>query len=483
MNLLDWECDFLPEHFWIELLANEYKNLPWHDMYNDFLDKLEKTIDDKSIILYGYMTDFGEVPHISRERFVKEHNNLIYNVFFKPIGKILTFYPECPANWLILEEWKNLDKIDFEAELNKLSACINRLMSAKDLHTGHIRAIPLNRQFQHQKLFLNKGMEVTELIPKYPINCTDDEKYHVQSFARNNLNMIYMTEERYKEKKWPKYFWRHNIDLIPCVPTILEFNEKERVLEENYTIISKNIEQNCNNVSKYLDKLGMQYKYDLYDPIKDEILLGLFSRMTRLYVLYLTGPNLWARDISGIFLRCFVDTAITFAYLTKKGKEDDFLNFKKFSEGKEKLLLLHLQDSFKKEDTVEGKEAEEIAEELGGSFSPEFIDIELSDWTRKSTYKLSKECDFEKYYKLIYDPASSDLHGTWTSIKKSNLVYCRMSLHRFHRMPSVFEPPLYLNPIRIISEIYLKCHEVGAKILGFPKIDEELREILNDQSS
>jgi hypothetical protein len=50
-------------------------------------------------------------------------------------------------------------------------------------------------------------------------------------------------------------------------------------------------------------------------------------------------------------------------------------------------------------------------------------------------------------------------------------------------MPSVFEPPLYLNPIRIISEIYLKCHEVGAKILGFPKIDEELREILNDQSS
>jgi hypothetical protein len=483
MNLFEWERDFLPEHLWIELLAHEYEKLAWYKIYNDFLDRLEDTIEDKNITIYGYLSDFGIVPEKSRKEFLEKHKKFIYNSFFLPIGKILTLYPENPANWLILDEWKDKEKIEFEIELDKLGESIKRLMNAKDLYAGNIRAIPLNRMFQHQKLFLNKGMEIIDLLPKYPSKCTDDEKYRVQSFARIQMNLEYTTNERYKDKLWPKYFWRHNYDLIPCVPTEINISEENRISKEDSTILSENIENNSHTAANYLSKLGMQYKYDLYDPTKDEILLGLFSRLTRLYIVFITGMNLWSRDISGIFLRCYTDTAITFSYLSVNGSEKDFDNFKKYSEGKEKLLMLHLQDTYKGEKTIEDKESDEIADELGGGFNPEFIDIELAGWTKKSAYQLAKESDFEKYYKLVYDPASSDLHGTWTSLKKSNLVFCRISLHRYHKMPSYFEPPLYLSPIEIVSNTYLKCLDIGKKYHAFPKMDGEIKNILDKTKS
>lgn len=479
MELLQWEKDFLPEHLWIEMLANEFNDIHWHRIYNDFLDKLEESINDPDVMLFGFISDFNVVPEKSREDFIKKNYEFIYNFFYKIIGKALTFYPDNPANWLLLEEWKEREKIDFETELNKVGRSINRLMAAKDYHSGHVRAVPLNRLFKHNKLFIFKDMKkAVDLLPKYPDLCNDDEKYYIQSFARNIMNPLFMKDERYKEKKWAKYFWRQNYNLIPCVPKEFIYDETERVSDDKYTVISKQIEKNCLAIGNYINKLGIQYKYDLYDPIKDEILLGLFSRLSRLYIVYLTGPNLWSRDITGIFLRVYIDTAIIFSFLIQKGTEEDFLNFKNYSEGKEKLLMLHLQDSFKKEKSLENKSIEEIAEDIGGPFAPEFIDIELKGWIKKSSYDLAKICGLEKYYKLVYDPASSDLHGMWTSLKKSNLTYCKMSLHRYHRIPSCAEPPLYLNSINIVTDIFNYCFDLGFTKDKFPKLDEKIEKIV-----
>ena len=213
----DWERDLMPEHIWIDLLAEEYKDRLWHKIYESFLDKLEESADEK-IYPFGLISDFGRVPEEARKKFILHNKELIYDAFYKPIGKILTLYPESPVNWLILDEHKNSEKINFENELTRLANSLKRLIQAKDLHAGHIRMIPFTRVIKHKLVNMPFDEKMIDMLTRYPKACTEKEKYFVQQHARVIMNSQFMINEVYKDKRWSAYFWRHNLDLIPCVP-------------------------------------------------------------------------------------------------------------------------------------------------------------------------------------------------------------------------------------------------------------------------
>ncbi|MCK4819910.1 hypothetical protein KA005_29360, partial [bacterium] len=368
--------------------------------------------------------------------------------------------------------------VDLKVELGKLNESILRLMPGKDLHAGHIRAMPFSRALKHGKIHFKRGMKIAELLPKYPGKCNEKEKYHVQSQVRNMMHMLFLRDEIYLERRWPKYFWNRNLELVPCIPHSIELKKETSLSEDNIKQLYELLERNSQIAIDYLKEISFQHKYDLYNTEHDEILLGLFSRLTRLYVLIIMNPPLWSRDIAGILLRCLADTAIIFAYLTKRGTEDEFRVFKAYGEGKEKLLMLHLQDTYPEKKSIEGKNSEEIAEEMEWGFTPELIDIELSDWTNKSTRELALAIGFGEIYRLVYDPTSSEIHGTWISLKKSNLARCIQPLHRFHRMPQYIEPPLFVNTLDAVQSIYLKCLEIGNKHISFPEMKSKLEEIV-----
>ena len=107
----------------------------------------------------------------------------------------------------------------------------------------------------------------------------------------------------------------------------------------------------------------------------------------------------------------------------------------------------------------------------------EFIEIDLSGWTKKKPRELSIKAGFEDYYKLVYDPASADVHGTWTSLKKTNLSHCQIALHRFHKMPTLVEPPLFIQNVNLAQEIYERCLNIGQKHLNFSKFEKPLQNI------
>ena len=54
---------------------------------------------------------------------------------------------------------------------------------------------------------------------------------------------------------------------------------KESAAEE----IANALANNAEIAAKHLQKISREYRYDIYAPERDEILLGLFSRLTRLY--------------------------------------------------------------------------------------------------------------------------------------------------------------------------------------------------------
>jgi hypothetical protein len=162
-----------------------------------------------------------------------------------------------------------------------------------------------------------------------------------------------------------------------------------------------------------------------------------------------------------------VDTAITFSYLSAKGTEKDFVRFKEYGEGQKKLLMLHLQDSYDGRKTLEGREAADLADDIGG-FAAETLQIELGNWAKKDTRRLAIEVGLEDYYRLVYSPTSADVHGTWASLRDSNLCICAEPLHRFHQLPSYSEPPLYVNTLVAAHNLLKKMHERAVIDLNFP---------------
>jgi hypothetical protein len=133
--------------------------------------------------------------------------------------------------------------------------------------------------------------------------------------------------------------------------------------------------------------------------------------------------------------------------------------------------------------------AEQLAEQI--EIWPELLEIELGSWSKKDARKLAQEAGIEELYRLVFTPASSDLHGSWVSLKSSNLVQCAEPLHRWHRLPTYAEPPFFVNTAVAAQALYQRCRDEATKRLGYPtatvlqelKTDKPSQESANDDKS
>lgn len=483
IQLIDFERDLLPEHLWIAALARKFGLSSAHQPYERLMDALDEVWPDDKTPCLGLISDFGQVPVDERPSFLERHRDLIRSVFHDPIGRILAFYPDSPASWLIdKNELEKGGSLDPEVEIPNVRRLVLDLMPAKDAYAGHLRVLPFGRLLKHRKMFFLRDIEVVDLLPKYPTHLSEEERRHVQQFVRTALNTIYMQTERYTKAEWPRYFWRHNYNLVQCKPKALPITGARPIsLEEGQELINK-IGQSGKIAREYLDRLAPRLRLDLYDTTRDEILFGLFARLSRLFILIAEEVSLWARDTGGIMLRCLADTAITFCYLAIAGTDEDFRKFREYGEGQEKLLMLQLQDSYPGDKSLEGRSFEAISDELGG-FVPEVLSIELGHWSKKDTRKLAAEAGLGRFYRLVYSPASSDLHGTWMSLKHSNLCRCAEALHRFHRLPAYTEPPAYVQTVSMAQDLYAYCVSVAVDRLGYPALHQQLPLLLSEREA
>ncbi len=467
---LDWPRDLLPEHLWIASLAEEFGLDVCHGLYRVFCDAIDQYIPvTKQRPFCGLISDFARVPDELRLDFLRESAPAIKEFFFQPFGRLLAFYRDSPASWLLSPDWISAGgSLDPEEELPKLRRLVTMLLPGKDDFAGRVRAIPMARFLKHDKVRFNIDLPVVDLIGRYPTELTNDERYRVESTARQLINLSIQSEMEPSTFDWARYFWRHNYDIVPCRNRTASFAGPVPIRPDAADRLTGILVSNSDRIGKYIPQLKNSFRLDLYDPTKDEILFGLFSRITRLLSLLYKDPLLWSRDTGGIMLRCLADTAITFAFLAKKGTPEDFARFVKYGEGQQKLLMLQLQDNYPDDHSPDGLTAEKISEKLGG-FQPELMDIQLGHWSGKDTRKLSAAAGFERLYRLVFSPTSADVHGTWISIESSNLEYCSEPLHRYHRLPSYTDPPVFLDTVMLAQEVYEQCLSVGVKELGYPK--------------
>lgn len=461
-----WDRDLLPEHLWIASLRDLVPVERLYEPFYAFMDAVDEFWSEQLPPL-GLLTDF-KLLQVHQDAFLAKHGALVHDLFLVPFGRIVAFFPDSPASWLLTEAFlAEGGTLDPGAELGRLRALVVDLIDNRGKLATAVRMPVFGRILKSGKMLFQRGSRVAELLPRYPGGCSPEERAEAEAHVRASLNAYLGMDDRYKKHDWSRYFWRHNYDLTPCRPRLLPIRGSKPVTEEDFDNLQQAVTANAKAAREYLSHVALRLHYDLYEPERGEILHSLFARCVRLYLLACENPPLWARDIAGILLRCLVETAITFCYLAEKGTEDDFRRFREYGEGQKKLLMLYLQDAHTGSTSLEGRSAHDISEEIGG-FSAELLQIELGHWAKQDARKLAQTVGLEKYYRLVFSPTSADVHGTWASLKDSNLCVCAEPLHRFHRLPTYTEPPLYVATLEAAQSLLRHIHARAVSALKYP---------------
>jgi len=192
------------------------------------------------------------------------------------------------------------------------------------------------------------------------------------------------------------------------------------------------------------NRVQQDYRFDLYAPLRDEILLALVCRIYRITIQVASFFANWTEDISETYLRMVVESYIYYHWLVKKGNPADFEKFYEYGLGQQKLqsehLNLFLQSAgFTKE---EARAQNAGLEFLRKHKMPEFIPVNVGNPLGKTLYDISKEVDqvapelgCKNLYSLIYSPASSAVHGMYDSLEKFYMQQCVNPFHGGHKIP------------------------------------------------
>jgi hypothetical protein len=448
-----YSIDMLPELLLIDAAVYQ---LSWsaapgalHRAF-DILDQFVPS--DSKDFLTGLITSMKLVPEDRRAdaRAALVDNHLDDVLWPEGLRHGLALYPECPAAW-IFADWRKTNAVDWQEGISYLKGAVRRLWNSKGVHSTRCRMFPVARAASHGKLHFMRTPEqerLIDLLVGYPAQLTEDEQRQVEATSRSMFGALSELIMGERVPDWVPYFWRKNYDLSPCER--LSDTQKEFIVEGEVKQVLSAIRASTEQITSAFRKAIQQAKLDLYDIDRDEVLFGLLGRQNRLFKVLVTNPSLWTADLGTMLHRIMVDTLITFKWLMKRNDPTLFYQFKQYSLGKQKLLHLHVQDL-----TSEGREeleqfAEELADEVNEEIWEELLSVDLGgNFANMDMRKMAYEVDLQEIYRLVYSPASSELHGEWTSLKKFNLVRCANPLHRFHRLPQL-DAENYLSPQVVI---------------------------------
>src|SRR5690606_11635458 len=143
VRMYDFERDLLPEHLWLAALVDEHGIERAHRPFYELMDAVDE-VWSSDYPAIGLLSDFGLIEEDRRTDFKARHADLIRRSFHDSIGRILAFYPEGPAYWLIDQDaLAAAGPLDPDVELTKASGLVVKLLAAKDEFAGHARMMPL----------------------------------------------------------------------------------------------------------------------------------------------------------------------------------------------------------------------------------------------------------------------------------------------------------------------------------------------------
>jgi len=459
LGYIRWTDDLLPEMLWIALLFDSFPERRAVEIAEKCAQETKQVLQPKKARSFAFISEYDSInPTIAKEiREVLSKEGVLEDLQVS-LYPLVSLYPKCPLNCFYDEEDKARQRGDVNSSLYTLKRVVSNCFDRRGRPAMIVQATAVYLMIVTGKMIVPKGTGLEKIndILDYP---KTDESQKLGASVRASLNVPIFNES--ESRWWCSYFWQHGYEISIC-----EFPKRPSIsiAEESKYNVSKLLEA----AQLYRDKLLKEIKdcwnrvtIDLSKPLRDEVLGALIARQARFATVIVTEPQLWSLDISRILLRCMVDTHITLLWLATKGTYPDFENFVEYGLGQEKLLLEHIKSRLDKSDpeshrlreNVEGMESW-----IDSQFLTYLLPVNVGSWTKKTTRQMAEETGCPEIFNLSYAPFSSVLHGTWNAISRLNLEFCSNPLHRFHRVPSLEEPPIHLGTpeqaIKIMDESF-----------------------------
>lgn len=204
---------------------------------------------------------------------------------------------------------------------------------------------------------------------------------------------------------------------------------------------------------------------DLYEPVADEVLGGLFARVFRFLQTFVLDYHLWADDLGRVVLRMMLEAVFYMRFLTEQNQPELFLAFQKYGIGQEKLYKMQLRkllEEGKLEGSLELREF--IDSDSDEEISDELVSVRLKNF--EDLRKVATDAGMKHEYVLHYQPDSTIVHGHWPALRRYYLEMCREPLHRSHLQPTFGLPPLNPQLLDRAFRLFMDAYELWAKRYG-----------------
>lgn len=443
MTFINWQADHLPDQIWVcsWLAAEGKRGMVALARLLDFAgDAVRDHVSEMppEWVLNGTLTSFEALPTKARSALIdKLHEADIYEDFVpEGMAHALGLYPGAPGRWLI-QPWLDRGiRIDPDAGRTWLSEAVTAGMDSRGEVATMAKGVYFRQMLAAGRISFSESISFIKLLPRYPLETTDDESKHVES----NIRAMYNALAQGDPGDWPKTFWRSNWRLFNCLrPELPEQSARSSSQPDDLTQFIEATKRRSEDLWADFDKVAAQTDPDLYDPDRFEVLTGMVGRVLRYIQSFVLTPPMWTMENGAPLLRALVETEIVCKYLvSQEATTPLYAKFKAYGMGKIKLLKLHIEDHIDSIDTPpEGLTdyAEYLGQVLNRERFEEFQAIDLGgSFAGVDMRRMSQVVGMETEYRFLFAPASSNVHGEWGVIDENVFTTCRNPLHRYHRI-------------------------------------------------
>jgi hypothetical protein len=431
---------------WLASLMVE--NWPDRGEHHGALNSIEEFVPkDGDAYLDGSVSAFSAVPEEHREG--ARRRVMAAGGLTDEFANALSFYPACPARWL-LDDWLAANAPDQAAAEDYLKKLVLRMRDGRSSYATQLRANLIVRAFRYDKLSFGPERPGLIMLRDYPRNLSDEDRKTCESIVRASLGALMGAREDkhpIHTSGWAAQFWRHNRQLSKCerrTPLLLtdEDEPDEELPDGDPPLLVSTLRDGflaaIGELEQKLQELQEQAEMNLYEPVTDEVRMGLASRQLRLLRRLVENPTAWTHERSPHLIRPMIDTRIVAAWLVFKNDPALYERYKDYGQGKLKLLKLNFEEHIEQQggftetsqeylDYLEMRVNIERDEEFQGiSLKPNFGD--------RSIRQMAEDVGLKDLYDLNYSPLSGESHGDWGSLVTHDLERCSNPLHRYHRL-------------------------------------------------
>lgn len=238
------------------------------------------------------------------------------------------------------------------------------------------------------------------------------------------------------DDRWPRYFWKRNLDLVPNDEVNIKPDELHGFPDnEFWGWVGQFIEIAVGG----LMERWRQLPKDLYAPEAAEVIGALLSRQVSIARRIARNPDIWDFHVGPVLLRTMVDAHISLAWLLKDPGERA-KKFILYGLGQEKLHVEKLKQQQKETPSRVFKPMIKAKEEWINSQQYSFLTIvDVGAWSGASTRVMAEQAGLLSLYDHAYGPWSTCAHNMWNHVERFNTRYSKSPYLRHFRVPDDLE--------------------------------------------